>query len=94
MHSEIKNLEAVSNQNFLSKNLGKHWLLLSPVERGLPRPSSEGVFDLPWWSKGVWRSLCGVTDLVVVVNIWIILTTSSDYGDLSRYLVKSDDDLS
>ena len=32
------------------------------MDLGLPRPSSEGVFDLVW-SKGVLRSLWGVTDL-------------------------------
>ena len=42
------------------------------MDLGLPRPSSEGVFDLVW-SKGVLRSLWGVTDLSRVITILMIM---------------------
>ena len=50
------------------KNIGRDLKSYSlPVDLGLPRPSSEGVFDLVW-SKGVLRSLWGVTDLGRVIT--------------------------
>ena len=56
----------------LKSGLLKYWswlkfLISLPVDLGLPRPSSEGVFDLVW-SKGVLRSLWGVTDLGRVIT--------------------------
>ena len=61
---------------------------LSCLVPGLPRPSSEGVLD-PLWSRGVCRSLWGVTDLGGEVWPSAQLFSQSNYTSFFFFLFKT-----